>query len=244
MRAVENAAAAGIVVVASAGNFGGDPVTHVPGYAGITSPGNAPNALTIGAIDTNDSNSRGDDVVAWYSSRGPTWYDGFQKPDLVAPGSKLVSNASTTSTLYKTYPGGVVTTFDKPFLRLSGTSMSAGVVSGVVALMIEANRTNYPGAPLTPNAVKAILQYTAFKMPNYDTLTQGAGSLNASGAVTLAAAIDARPAARFVVARQWRDALDDHRRPDAGVGPGRHLGRRRASGAIRSSGTPRRGAMG
>ena len=174
VRAVENAAAAGIVVVAAAGNFGGDPDTHAPGYAGITSPGNAPNALTVGAVDTANSSTRSDDVVAWYSSRGPSWYDAFQKPDIVAPGSKLVSNASTSSTLYQTYPDGTMTISGKPFLRLSGTSMSAGVVSGAVALMIEAHRTRYPGVAMTPNAVKAVLQYTALPIARYDALTQGA----------------------------------------------------------------------
>ena len=49
--AVERAVSAGIVVVVSAGNFGGDPVTHEVGYAGITSPGNAPDAITVGAVE-------------------------------------------------------------------------------------------------------------------------------------------------------------------------------------------------
>ena len=68
--AVEKAVAAGIVVVASAGNFGGDPTTHVTGYGGITSPGNAPDAITVGALDTLQTVTRGDDGVAWYSSAG------------------------------------------------------------------------------------------------------------------------------------------------------------------------------
>ena len=55
---------AGIVVVTSAGNFGGDPETHTPGYAGITSPGNAPSAITVGALDTNQTGARDDDTVA------------------------------------------------------------------------------------------------------------------------------------------------------------------------------------
>jgi subtilisin family serine protease len=62
---------------------------------------------------------------------------------------------------------------------LSGTSMATGVTSGVVALMIEAKR--YAGvesgevARLSPNAIKAILQYTAYVLPATNTLTQGAG---------------------------------------------------------------------
>ncbi|MGC4084963.1 MAG: S8 family serine peptidase [Vicinamibacterales bacterium] len=97
--AVQRAVASGIVVVVSAGNYGGDPVTHATGYAGITSPGNAPGAITVGATETFQTDDRRDDEVAWYSSRGPSWYDGFQKPDVVAPGSHLVSNISTTSTI-------------------------------------------------------------------------------------------------------------------------------------------------
>jgi serine protease AprX len=191
VQAVENAVAAGIVVVASAGNFGGDPSTHVTGYGGITSPGNAPDAITVGAIDTFQTAARNDDVVAWYSSRGPTWYDGFQKPDLVAPGSHLISDVPTSSMIAKTYPGGLIKTSGTTNLtKLSGTSMAAGVVSGVVALVLEASRTNYPGALLTPNAVKAILQYTSLPLANADVLTQGAGALNAAGAIALAAAID------------------------------------------------------
>ena len=62
-----------------------------------------------------------------------------------------------------------------PYLSLSGTSMAAPVVTGTVALMLQAN------AALTPNAVKAILQYTARPFASYDHLTQGTGLLNAKG---------------------------------------------------------------
>ena len=123
-------------------------------------------------------------------SRGPTWIDAYQKPDVVAPGSHLVSDASPKGALLRTYPNGIVKTNGKQFLKLSGTSMAAPIVSGIVAAMLEANRATHHDAPLTPNAVKAILQYTAIPLPGYDELTQGAGAVNAAGAIALAEAID------------------------------------------------------
>src|SRR5204862_7899706 len=75
---------------------------------------------------------------------------------------------------------GSIPTGSLPYLSLTGTSMAAPVVAGTVALMIQANPS------LTPNAVKAILQYTAQQYPSYNALTQGAGFLNAVGAVRLA----------------------------------------------------------
>src|SRR6185503_15239138 len=131
---------AGLIVVAAAGNHGRNPETGLPGYAGITSPGNAPDAITVGATRTADTATRSDDRVAPYSSLGPTWYDGFAKPDIVAPGNTLVSDAPPTSTLVRNYPSLVVTYNLQTYLKLSGTSMATGVVSGLVATMLEVNR--------------------------------------------------------------------------------------------------------
>jgi len=193
VQAVEDAVANGIVVVVAAGNFGGDSTTHAPKYAGITSPGNAPSAITVGAVETLQTATRSDDSLAWFSSRGPSWYDAYQKPDVVAPGSHLVSNISYGSTLYKTYPGGLVTAgVLMPYFRMSGTSMAAPVVSGIVATMIEASLAQ--GQSLTPNAIKAMLQYTAIPLAGADTLSQGAGMVNANGAVTLASAVNPKAA--------------------------------------------------
>ena len=99
VQAVERAVRAGLIVVVSAGNRGINPATGLPGYGGITSPGNAPSAITVGAIDINNSTPRADDFVQAYSSRGPTWIDAAAKPDLVAPGHRLVASAATTSAL-------------------------------------------------------------------------------------------------------------------------------------------------
>ena len=97
VRAVEQASAAGIVVVVSAGNVGINPATGLPGYGGITSPGNARSAITVGASQTMGTVGRADDVVGPFSSRGPTWNDRYAKPDLVAPGHKIVQTVGTTS---------------------------------------------------------------------------------------------------------------------------------------------------
>jgi serine protease AprX len=77
-------------------------------------------------------------------------------------------------------------------LSLSGTSMAAGVTSGVVALVIDAHNKNglHRQKPLTANLVKAILQYSAIPVSGADYLTQGAGEINAAGAIALSNAID------------------------------------------------------
>ena len=191
VRTVERAVAAGIVVVVSAGNEGMSRTTGDVGYGGVTSPGNAPSAITVGAVDTRNTMTRTDDQVPAFSSRGPTWYDGFAKPDLVAPGRRVVSFMAKNSTLYNTYQSYRVDVATRSYMTLSGTSMSAAVTSGVVALMIEASRLTNPGRiALPPNAIKAVLQFTASPLSGVDELTQGAGSLNPAGALELVAALD------------------------------------------------------
>ena len=198
VQAVEAATRAGITVVVSAGNIGTNEETNQIGYAGITSPGNAPAAITVGASRTLGTTSRTDDLVSAFSSRGPTWYDAFAKPDVVAPGQRLLSAATTTQTLYTKYEASRGPSYGgRAYLYLSGTSMSAGVVSGTVALMIEHAKLQFDGARPTSNALKAMLQKSAFPITDatgqvYDVLTQGAGALNAIGAAQLAGALDPR----------------------------------------------------
>jgi len=193
VQAVEAAARAGIIVVVAAGNYGVSSETGEPGYAGILSPGNAPSAITVGSVRTFDTDRRSDDRVAEYSSRGPTWYDGMAKPDIVAPGHGLVSVAARSGSLYLDNPALRV---GRWYLRLSGTSMAAAVVSGAAALILQAHRNAFPSSPpLSVNAVKAILQYTALPVRDagggrYDFLTQGTGSVNALGAIELASLLD------------------------------------------------------
>ena len=103
---VESCVRNGIVVVASAGNYGkaADGSTL---YGGISSPGNDPAAITVGAVNTHDTPARSDDTIATYSSCGPTAIDGLIKPDIVAPGNKVVSVRRTAN-------GSVVSGLPKP----------------------------------------------------------------------------------------------------------------------------------
>ena len=94
VQAVERASRAGVIVVVAAGNQGVNPTTGQPGYAGITSPGNAPSAITVGAARTDSTVIRSDDRIPDYSSAGPTWYDAMVKPDVVAPGHNIVAVAA------------------------------------------------------------------------------------------------------------------------------------------------------
>jgi subtilisin family serine protease len=200
VQAIEQASKHGIIVIVAAGNEG-------PGNGSITSPGNAPSAITVGAADGKTTITRTDDYVISFSSRGPTWYDGFAKPDVVAPAVNLFSDAAPNSTLVNATPTAWKETLgDVSLVALSGTSMGAAVATGVVALELDAN-THQNGAPLTPNAAKAILEYTAIpvakaqsKAPTNadpegspvaaDALAQGAGQINADGAKQLASAIN------------------------------------------------------
>jgi len=190
VQAVEALSHKGLIVVVAAGNLGINPSTGLAAYAGITSPGNAPSALTVGAIDINQTVSRSDDQVPVYSSRGPTWYDGLVKPDIVAPGVSLVSLAAIGSSLYNRYPELRVNdaTGNPRFMRLSGTSMATAVATGVVALLIE-ERRQFSTVPLTPNDVKAVLQFTAIPVNGADVLTQGAGAINPAGALAVIGAL-------------------------------------------------------
>ena len=192
---------AGVVVVSASGNFGKNDA-GLPQYGGINAPGNAPWVLTVGASSTNGTTTRLDDTMASFSSRGPTYLDWSAKPDLVAPGVGLVSLADASSTFYAAnaqylVAGSMLTAF-QPYLSLSGTSMAAPIVSGTVALMLQANPS------LTPNAVKAILQYTAQVNDGYDPLTEGAGFLNSLGAVRLASYYaNAQPGQPYPVQQMW-----------------------------------------
>jgi serine protease AprX len=202
--AAKSAVDTGIVVVASAGNNGRNPQGRTQ-YGGVTAPGNAPWVLTVGASSHMGTIDRSDDTIAAFSSRGPTAIDRAAKPDLVAPGVGIESLSVPNSTLYNTRSAyllsGTASTSYPPYLSLSGTSQAAPVVAGTVALMLQANPA------LTPNAVKAALQFTSQTYAGYDPLTQGVGFLNAQGAVELAHYLAAPSTVSYPVDSAWSRQL-------------------------------------
>src|SRR5262245_29736445 len=170
--AVADAVNHGIVVVASAGNAGKSANGRMV-LGSIASPGNSPLALTVGALNTWGTVNRSDDAVTTYSSRGPTRYDLAVKPDVVAPGNKIVSLRANGSYLAEAYPSMYVAgSGSNGYLRMSGTSMATGIVSGGIALLLEARPS------LTPQQVKLVVQAGSSYMVEAGLVAAGAGSVN------------------------------------------------------------------
>ena len=199
-QAVEAAWKSGIVVVVAAGNGGRTNSYGTQGYASIQAPGNDPNVITVGATKTDGTPSRVDDTIASYSSKGPTLLDHVVKPDVVAPGNRIVSLLAPASALItasgslKIQPvstcvlGICVIGANGKYMRLSGTSMATPIVAGAAALMLQKDPT------LTPDTIKARMMKTAWKgypgsstaydaqnrsyFSQYDVFTIGAGYLD------------------------------------------------------------------
>jgi serine protease AprX len=120
-------------------------------------------------------------------------FDNAAKPDIVAPGRKMVSLRSPGSTLDGLFPERQVTApgaLSADYFRLSGTSMAAPVVAGVIALMLERNPT------LSSEQVKHRLRTTAVPVPLSTPLNAGAGMVDA-----LAAVISIDPALEYSTLR-------------------------------------------
>jgi serine protease AprX len=169
--ALTNLWRSGTVVVVPTGNDG-------PRKGSVTSPGSDPTLLTVGALDERTTPDRSDDTVPDFSGRGPAPQD-VAKPELVAPGTSLVSLRAPGSAVDSANPGSVL---DEDYFRGSGTSFATAAVSGAAAVLL-ADRPE-----LEPDQVKALVRGTAYsaKGMRHD---RDAGS----GGLDLTAAL-ARPA--------------------------------------------------
>ncbi|MGN6473253.1 MAG: S8 family peptidase, partial [Mycobacteriales bacterium] len=162
-QAVEAAWNAGITVITSAGNAG-------PAQGTITSPGDDPYVVTVGALNDAGTAATGDDSIAPFSSEGPTAYNAWLKPDLVAAGRTVVSLRAPGSYIDQNNPTAEVGTAN--FVG-SGTSFSAAITSGAAALIAQQN----PNAQ--PNNIPARLLATATAGPTGNPAAEGHGDLDA-----------------------------------------------------------------
>ncbi len=172
-QAVMRAWQAGVVVVAAAGNLG-------PAAMSIGVPGNVPYVITVGAMtDQYTPGDRTDDRLASFSAAGPT-AEGFVKPEVTAPGGHMLSLMTCYARLVSEHGNF----FDGAlYFTMSGTSQSTAVVSGVALLLLEADPS------LTPAEVKCRLMAAARPAVDeagnlaYSPFQQGAGLVDAPGAV-------------------------------------------------------------
>lgn len=161
----------GIVVVVSAGNDG-------TGTGRLLNPAQDPHVLAVGAEgDSKGTPSIQDDTIPAFSTRG----DGVRNPDVVAPGVSVQGLRVPGSYIDSQY--GATAAFEDRFFRGSGTSQSAAVVSGAVALMLEQRPW------LSPDQVKALLKDTAKVLPAADVQAQGRGLIDVASATTAPAPV-------------------------------------------------------
>src|SRR5205085_8428067 len=122
----------------------------------------------------------------WTDDRAIKHYDNLLKPDIVAPGNKIVGAAARNNFVLSIHPelDAKVSQVDADrMMYLSGSSMAAPIAAGTAALLLQANPN------LTPSLVKAILTYTAQPLSGANMLEQGAGEINVEGAMRLAQSI-------------------------------------------------------
>lgn len=169
-QATQKAIDAGILTVVAAGNESKNGTVS----GTISTPGILADAITVGAYHNSHTEELDDDRMWGDSSLGPTHPDGLAKPDLVAPGSHVVSVSASGSDLSKNNPSWGAYHLD------SGTSMAAPMVGGALALMLQVN------AKLTQRAAKEILQSTAVPFEGVSPMAQGSGRMNLAAAVEAA----------------------------------------------------------
>ena len=124
VQAVEDLWDAGVVVVCAVGNMG------VQGHGTVNSPCNSRKVISVGVLNDKNTTSRSDDTVATYSARGPTRLDRVAKPDLLAPGNRIVSARAAGSRLDQQFPERRVADdstrpTQKDHFEMSGASMAA-----------------------------------------------------------------------------------------------------------------------
>jgi subtilisin family serine protease len=160
---------AGVVVVAAAGNtgFGRHHTLARPSSGGvpmsIDDPGNAEYVITVGSTHSSDPHLYG---VSYFSSKGPT-ADGRRKPDLVAPGERIISCGPDQAVEDEPHSRGV------RYVENTGTTSATAYVSGVIAALLSVRR-ELIGQPL---AIKKLLMATAEDL-HRDPNLQGAGLVN------------------------------------------------------------------
>jgi serine protease AprX len=162
--AAEQAWFQGIVVVAAAGNEGN--ASDAVSFA----PGNDPFVISAGSVDDQGTRTRYDDALAGWSSRGTT-QDGFRKPEVLAPGAHLTSTLARNSD-FQSLCAACVKRYR--YFQAGGTSMSAAVVSGVAALLIE----EHPD--WTPKQVKGALMSTLRDVPGAGGMVNAYAAMNAT----------------------------------------------------------------
>jgi serine protease AprX len=154
----------GIVVVVSAGNSGSGTVYP---------PANDPFVITVGAVDDKGTTALSDDTLASFSAYGKTT-DGVNKPDLVAPGKNIIGLMGNGNGMPFAHPDNIVRVNGAAvYFRMSGTSTSAPMVAGAVALLLQKQPN------LKPDQVKYRLMTTANKnWAGYNATRAGAGYLD------------------------------------------------------------------
>jgi len=170
-KAIEKLWFSGVVVVTAAGNQAQAGKPAPMAYA----PANDPFAITVGALDLHNSTSPDRADVAPWSAWGYT-LDGFAKPELSAPGRAITGPVPAGSTLTTEKPKQVLRTAGGTYMTLSGTSLSAPIVSGIAAALLTV-RPN-----LTPDQVKGALMLKAQPLRKVRNNAGGVGEVYAPGA--------------------------------------------------------------